>query len=122
LIIEDDEFFGFTVVGDVWPAIAVQVGDNEGGDAFFRGDGFDSESGIGRKLVHFLAAGGSEEFRDVRFPSLIVEEIDLRAGVIDDDEIVQAIAVEIGDVKLADLGVNGIDFGTGETEGVVRVG
>jgi hypothetical protein len=122
LIIKDDEFFGFAVVSDVGSAVTIEIGDDERGDALFGGDGFDTESGIGRKLVHFLAAGGFEESGKVGFAALIIEEIDFGAGIVDDDQVVQTIAVEVGNVKLADLGVNGIDFGTGETEGVVGIG
>ena len=53
LVVEDDQFLGVAVVGEVGPAIAVQIRHDQRGDAFFRGDGVDAEAGVGRQFVDF---------------------------------------------------------------------
>lgn len=64
-----------------------------------------------------VAAGGQGGFGgEIGFAGLVVEERDFRAGVVDDDEVLQTVAVEIGGVELADLLVEREDFRTGETE------
>ena len=54
----------------------------------------------------------------VGFAGLVVEQVDLGAGVVDHDDVVQSVAVEVGHVELADLAVDGEDFRAGEAEAV----
>ena len=49
---------------------------------------------------------------------MVIEKIDLRARVVHDNQIVQPISVEIGHVKLADLGIDGENLRASETERV----
>ena len=61
---------------------------------------------------------GLRSLVSVGFAGLVVEQVDFGARIVHDDQVVQAVAIEIGDVQLADLVVDGKNFGTGEAEGV----
>ena len=56
--------------------------------------------------------------RQLGFAGLIVKQVDLGMGIIDHDDVVQAVAVEVRHVQLADLAVDGKDLRAGEAEAV----
>jgi hypothetical protein len=55
---------------------------------------------------------------EVGFTGLVVEDVDLGAGVVDDHDVVQAVAIDITDAELADLVIDGENFPAAETEAV----
>ena len=62
--------------------------------------------GVRRELVDFLfhavvGRGG------VGLAGLVVEDVDFRAGVVDDDQVVQPVAVHVGGMKEGDAGSSG---------------
>ena len=117
LIVLDDKFLRLAVVGDVGAPVAVEILDDERSDALFAGDGVDAEPGVGRKLVQ-LALRQSQAARggQVGLAGLVVEQRDLRARVVDDDEIIQAIAIQVGGAQLRDEGIDGKCFRPGEAK------
>ncbi len=54
----------------------------------------------------------------VGLAGLVVEQVDPGAGIIDHDDVVQAVAIEVRHVQLADLAVNGEYLRAGEAEAV----
>ncbi len=121
LVVLDDQFLGLAVVGDVRPPIAVQVGDHQRGNPFFRGNAFDAETGVGRQFIDFapdIFGGGAGK---IGFAGLIVEEHDLRPGVVHHDQVGKAIPVEVRRVQFRDEGIDRIGFRTSETE-IIFVG
>ena len=54
----------------------------------------------------------------VGLAGLVIEQVDLGAGIIDHDEVIQAVAIEVGHVELADLVFDGKDLPAGEAEAI----
>ena len=103
-------------------AIAVQVSDHQGRDALLRGNGIDAETRIRRQFVNLTLAGQPDFLREIGLAGLIIENVDLRTGVVDDDDVVEFVSIDIRDAKLADLAVDGKNFGTVEPEGIGVLG
>src|SRR5205807_7658054 len=95
LIVLHHQLFGFAVVGYIRSFIAVEVGNYNGCDSFLRSDRIDAETGIRGQFVE-LRLHAKAGRRDVGFTGLVVEQGDLGTGVVDDDQIVEPVAVEIG--------------------------
>ncbi len=122
LVVKHHQFLvRLAVIGDVRPSVAVQVRHDERRNAFFRGNGFNAEPRVRRQIIHlaldFLHGG----FFEVGLASLIVEQINFRLGIVDHDQIVQAVAVEVGRAEQADLAIERIFLLAGEAK-AVRIG
>jgi len=46
LVVQDDQFLGLSIIGDIRPAITVQVRNYQRRNAFLGGYGFDAEAGV----------------------------------------------------------------------------
>ena len=58
LVVKHDQFLRLAVIGDVGPAVAVEVGHHQRGDAFLRGDGLDAKPRVGRQFVRLALDRG----------------------------------------------------------------
>ena len=124
LVVEHNKLSGVAVVGEVRPAVAIQIGDRQAGDALFRGDGFHAEPGIGRQLVQLAFAFGPGLLGQVGLAGLVIEQVDPRVGIVHHDDVVQTVAIEVRHAQLAHLAVDWKFLGPRETKaagvGVVR--
>src|SRR5208283_4881045 len=80
--------------------------------------GFDAEAGIGRQFIGLASANGGGFVGEVGLAGLVVEQIDPGVGIIDHDDVVEAVAIQVRHVQLADLAINREDFRAGEAEAV----
>ncbi len=117
-IVDHLEVLRVAIKGDVGAAIAVQVGHHQLPDALVGGDGINAETRVGRQFIDFEFARRAGRGRWIGFARLIVKQIDFGAQIVGDDEVVQAVAVQIRRVQEVDLIVNRKDFRPGETETV----
>ena len=91
-----DQLLGLAVVSNIRTAIAVQVSDHQGRDALLRGNGIDAETRIRRQFVNLTLAGQPDFLREIGLAGLIVEQGDFRTRIIDDDQVLQTIAIQVG--------------------------
>src|SRR5207249_10825102 len=112
-----DQLLRLAVVGNVRPAISIQIGHDQAGDALFRGDGINAKARVRRQFIQ-LAFAGSFDFSLVRFAGLVVEQVDLRPKIVNDYQVLQSITVQIGRAQVADLVVNRENFRAGESKPV----
>ena len=120
-VVLDDQFLGVAVIGQVGPPVSIEVRHDERRNPLFRGDGFDAEPGIGRQLVQLLFSDRLGE-EGVGLAGLVVENIYLGAAVVDDDQVVQPVAVKVRGVQKVDDRVDGEDFLAGEPDGRLLIG
>ena len=118
LVILHDEFFGISVVAEIGATVAVEIGDDKRGDALLGRDGLDAETGVGREFIEVALGGNFFDNGRVGFAGAVVEKVDFGAGIVDDHEVVEAIAINIGGVELADVGVERENFRAAEAEAV----
>ena len=116
LVVLHDQFLWFAIVSNIRTAIAVQISDHQRRDALLRCNGIDAKPRIRRQLVNLTLTSQSDFLGEVGLAGLIIEQIDLRARVVDNNQIVQPIAIEIGNVQLTDLVIDRKDFRPGEAE------
>jgi len=94
----DDQFLRVSVISEVRFTIAVQIGDDQRGDTFFGRDRIDAKPRVGRKFVQFFPV--IFVFDDgVGLAGAVVEQVDFRAQVVDDDEVSETVAVQISRVQ-----------------------
>ena len=120
-VVADDEVFGITEIDEIGAAIAVEVGDGEGGEAFLGGDGIDAEAGVGREFVDLGFALDGGVGGGVGFAGEVVKDVDFGPEIVRDDDVVEAVAIDIGDVEEGDILVDGVDFFAAEAEEVVGI-
>ena len=114
------QFFGVAVKGDVRPAVAVQIRHGQRGDVFVRPamESMRKRASGGSSLSSSLRGGLASSTR-VGFAGAIVEQVDFGTQIVDDDQVVQAVAVQIRRVQQADAVVNRKNFLAGETKRLV---
>ena len=112
-IVLDHEFFWLAVIGDVRTFVAVEVGNHQGGDAFLRGNRVDAKARIRRQFV-LLAFPARRDF--IRLPGLVIQQGNFRTSVVDDDQVLQTIAVQVGRPKIPDEVIDRIRFRPAEPE------
>ena len=106
LVIQDDQFLRVAVISQVRLPVSVQVRHHQRRNPFLRRDGLNAEAGVGRQVVDFPLLT-RQHGQGVRFAGPVIEQIDLGSGVVDHDQVRQAVPVEVRRVQQADLGVNG---------------
>ena len=110
-----DHFLRLAIIGHVRPAIAVQVGHHKTGNPLLRGDGINAKSRVRRQLIQ-LALDRSFRFGLIGFAGLVVEQIDFRTRIVDDNQVLQTVTVQIGGAQMADLVVDGKNLRAGEAK------
>ena len=74
-------------------------------------------------MIYVAAIECAGFIREIGFAGLVVEDINLRARIVGDNNIIQPIAINVRHVQGFDLRIDRIYFRTGETENIcVRVG
>ena len=112
-VVLDHEFFRLAVISNVGTLVAVQVGNDQGGNAFLRRNRVDAKAGIRWQFV-LLAFPTRRDF--IRLASLVVEQGDFRTRIIDDDQVLQTIAIQVGRPKISDEVIDRVRFRPAETE------
>ncbi len=116
LVVNDFEILRVAEKNEVRTAVAVHIGHRQRGDVLVHGKGINAEARVGRQFVDFQLArrlGGA-----VRLAGLVVKQVNIPAQIVDDDEIVQAVAGQIRRVQQGDSVVNRIRFVAGEAKGI----
>ena len=113
----DDQILRVAEIDEVGAAIAVHVRHHQRGDALLGRQRVNAEARVRRQLVQFQLARGPGAGA-VGVAGLVVEQGDLGMKIVRHHDVVQPVAVEVGDVQQRDLRVHGENFGAGETEEV----